>query len=75
MNRISPFLLLIALPAVATATCTGVSSAHRVPVLELYTSEGCDSCPTADRWVSALPARGLGLDRIVVLGFHVDYWD
>lgn len=44
-------------------------------MLELYTSEGCDSGPSADRWVSALPGRGLGSDRIVVLGFHVDYWD
>lgn len=44
-------------------------------LLELYTSEGCDSCPPADRWVSALPPRGLGADRVVALGFHVDYWN
>ena len=47
----------------------------RVPVLELYTSEGCDSCPPADRWVSGLPARGLAADRVVTLAFHVDYWN
>jgi hypothetical protein len=44
-------------------------------LLELYTSEGCDSCPPADRWVSALRQRGLAPDRVVTLGFHVDYWN
>jgi hypothetical protein len=57
------------------AECTATSGAQRVPLLELYTSEGCDSCPPADRWVSALPGRGYTSDRLVVLAFHVDYWD
>lgn len=39
--------------------------------IELYTSEGCSSCPPADRWMSALPAR----DDRFLLAFHVDYWD
>ena len=46
------------------------------PVLvELYTSQGCSSCPPADRFVLELPARGLGPDKVVALTFHVDYWD
>jgi hypothetical protein len=64
----------IASTAVA-AECTATSAARRVPLLELYTSEGCNSCPPADRWVSALPQRGYTSDRVVVLAFHVDYWD
>jgi hypothetical protein len=59
----------------AAAECTASSGERRVPLLELYTSEGCDSCPPADRWVSQLPAKGIGADRAVVLAFHVDYWD
>lgn len=40
-------------------------------VVELYTSEGCSSCPPADRWLSSLP----GDERTLALGFHVNYWD
>lgn len=57
------------------AQCQAVSGAGRVALLELYTSEGCDSCPPTDRWVSGLPGRGLAHDRVVVLAFHVDYWN
>jgi hypothetical protein len=41
--------------------------------VELYTSEGCSSCPPADRWLSALSARAD--PRVVPVAFHVTYWD
>jgi hypothetical protein len=44
-----------------------------VSVLELYTSEGCSSCPPAEEQVEALVARDR--DEVVALAFHVDYWD
>ena len=48
------------------------SPPHRVALLELYTSEGCSSCPPADQWLNALaPAT----DQLIPLAFHVDYWD
>jgi hypothetical protein len=40
-------------------------------VVELYTSEGCSSCPPADRWLSTLKGRS----DVLALSFHVDYWD
>jgi hypothetical protein len=75
MNRIFIMLLALAAPAAAAAPCSATSGERRVPVLELYTSEGCNSCPPADRWVSGLPARGFGPQQLVILSFHVDYWD
>jgi len=51
------------------------SRKRKAALLELYTSEGCSSCPPADRWLRKLTqASGLWHD-FVPLGFHVDYWD
>lgn len=57
--------------ASATALCQSEASAQPPTVVELFTSEGCSSCPPADRWLSALPDTGSTL----ALGFHVNYWD
>jgi hypothetical protein len=66
---------LLAAPAALAADAAGScqrESALRVPLLvELYTSEGCSSCPPADRWLSGLKGR----TDVVALSFHVDYWD
>ena len=68
-------LLLTALACASLSaqaqTCSARTPAHSTPVVELYTSEGCNSCPPADRWLSALSAR----HEVVALAFHVDYWD
>ena len=44
-------------------------------MIELYTSEGCSSCPRADRWLSTLAFNEFGPERVAVLGLHVDYWN
>jgi hypothetical protein len=52
-------------------TCSVQSPAQRLPLVELYTSQGCSSCPPADVWLGTLSNR----DDIVPLSMHVAYWD
>jgi hypothetical protein len=59
-----------------SASATAAPAAWRRAVLvELFTSQGCSSCPPADAFVRELPALGFGRDKVVPLTFHVDYWD
>ena len=57
------------------APCSAKSPPQTAALVELYTSEGCSSCPPADKWLSTLgqPADAPGL--IVPIALHVDYWD
>lgn len=64
--------LAAAQPAWAAAQCSAASGAQRQALVELYTSEGCDSCPPAENWLSQVGPRTPG---IVPLALHVDYWD
>jgi hypothetical protein len=76
LRNVLAIMLFAGLPALARAAeCTAESGSRRVALLELYTSEGCDSCPPADRWASGLASRGFTSDRLVALAFHVDYWN
>ncbi len=68
-------LLAASSAAVAAGpSCEAQSPATLVPVIELYTSEGCSSCPPADRWLSTLKESAAG-GKAVVQAFHVAYWD
>jgi hypothetical protein len=80
----SPFTItLIATYVLATGTsslfaaqntCAAQSGSIQTPVIELYTSEGCSSCPPADQWLSTLKsAHAKG--QVVAQSFHVNYWD
>ncbi|MDM3870677.1 DUF1223 domain-containing protein [Porticoccus sp. W117] len=51
------------------------SGQHQVQLLELYTSEGCSSCPPADHWLSRQQQHPGLWKQFVPVAFHVAYWD
>ena len=74
-NTISA-LLLIFLSNVGLAQGLHFESGnYQNTLIELYTSEGCSSCPPADEWLSTLQHHPKLFSEIVPMAFHVDYWD
>jgi len=67
--------LVLGAASLAAHPLTFSSGPSRAALIELFTSEGCSSCPAADRWLAALRADP-GLWRVFVpVEFHVNYWD
>ena len=73
LNRVALVAAVVPATALAQApqSCEARSAAQPPAVVELYTSEGCSSCPPADRWLSTLKGRS----DVIALAFHVNYWD
>jgi hypothetical protein len=68
-------ILLVPAACWAAEPVRFVSSGSQVSLIELYTSEGCSSCPPADRWLGSL-REDPGLWReFVPVAFHVTFWD
>lgn len=61
-------------PLVAGAACEARSGPKVLPLVELYTAEGCNDCPPADEWL-AHAAKAGPQGGAAYLAFHVDYWD
>jgi hypothetical protein len=72
---------LFFLPCICAATSTSAhdysweSQATRTHLVELFTSEGCSSCPPAEAWLSKLKTNAHLWKDFVPIAFHVDYWD
>lgn len=62
---------LFGLLTLLMTTLAAPAFADRVVVVELFTSQGCSSCPPADALLGELAAR----DDVLALALHVDYWD
>lgn len=80
MRPASTWIQLIAAAALLSSTAmaaaqTFESPPQRVALLELFTSEGCSSCPPADAWMSTLLRDERLWQTLVPVAFHVDYWD
>ncbi len=67
MSRMIAFLLTVAVLGAASAP----RAAEPLTVVELFTSQGCSSCPPADAILAELAAR----DDVLALSQHIDYWD
>ena len=59
----------------ATDSVTFDSGETQTSLIELFTSEGCSSCPPAEKWISNLKSNPDLWKKIVPVAFHVDYWD
>jgi hypothetical protein len=65
----------LSLAHAAPNECVAKSGSGTAALVELYTSEGCNSCPPADDWLRKLPRAGFRAEQLVPLALHVDYWD
>jgi hypothetical protein len=73
-------LLIFSLLFVATLSARGgdrvfESGPQKTHLIELFTSQGCSSCPPAEAWLSGLKNEPRLWKDFVPLAFHVDYWD
>jgi len=71
----SVFLLFAEQPGSTPPATTFESPNTQTALIELFTSEGCSSCPPAEKWLSGLKSNPNLWKKIVPVAFHVDYWD
>ncbi len=75
-NRPGIFLILMVYSAITLAEpITFSSSKEQTLLIELYSSEGCSSCPPADHFISQFKSSPDLWTKYIPLVFHVDYWD
>ncbi|MDB4473943.1 DUF1223 domain-containing protein [Opitutaceae bacterium] len=68
-------LVAVSIGAAASSAKTFSSGEKPVPLVELFTSEGCSSCPPAERWMGELRNDERLWRDFVPVAWHVNYWD
>ena len=68
-------LLALSFGSPANAQQSFTSGQQRNQLIELFTSEGCSSCPPADAWLSEFTQHPLLWNHYIPVAYHVDYWD
>ena len=74
-RNILPALALLVSTTTAADNVVFNSGSRQVTLLELYTSQGCSSCPPAERWFNEYIDDEDLWTGVVPMAFHVDYWD
>jgi hypothetical protein len=75
-NRVFSLALMVTITiSVSAAPVIFQSRDKQIVLLELFTSEGCSSCPPAEKWLSGLKESSRLWRDFVPVAFHVDYWD
>lgn len=78
MNKAHGLFWLFALSSISPAsahTMISTSGGTRIPLMEIYSSESCSSCPPADKWATSLRENKDLWRKFVPVVFHVDYWN
>ena len=60
--------------ACSAKTISFNSGIKQVTMIELFTSQGCSSCPAAEEWINQLVESPKLWNELIPLAFHVDYW-
>lgn len=75
MKLIFSISILLSVVALRAENLVLTSTEKPTPLIELFTSEGCSSCPPAETWLSSLVDDENLWREFVPVAFHVDYWD
>lgn len=74
LSILALFLVVLA-PYAQAGAAAPVPGGDRIAIVELFTSQGCSSCPPADRLLSKIASDPRYQGKVIPLSFHVDYWN
>ena len=80
MNKLVQLISVLCVSALSTGVLsnqeiTFSSGEKQTTMIELFTSQGCSSCPPAEQWLNSLKNHEALWSQIIPIAFHVDYWD